>query len=430
MILINLGLSEKRFAIRHTQLFGSDVMDGLTGSNTKDKYKTNLFGSGYDGGDKVSIGCSLKGRVWSYKVATDIIDWRDWCRPIGAKLLDDSISIPDIERRFLVPQADLKSRPSLVPLSIDWTDAMYERIQDHVYVSSDSLELPFYEVELSLVDHSRTGPINFNVTVGKDVSRYEVAFGTNGPYVKLCSGRESYVRVGKEKVKVSEFLTQFPPRLFFEREAMMERGVLYIPREDDLCVLSIESAEAWDWQGTDISKESQGLNRRAGTIQHRVIAEVLKDKSWELVFDDDGSGEVADIVAARRREKKFIEIHFWHLKYCTSPPGNRVEDLYEVCGQAMKSVRWRQSIEKLMDRLKAREAKRQKKGGMSRLQRGSHALLTELCNEAPYLIPQVAMTIVQPGYILSGMQADHREVLGGTETFLNDYGVKLKAIFG
>ncbi|WP_225522508.1 hypothetical protein, partial [Klebsiella pneumoniae] len=77
--------------------------------------------------------------------------------------------------------------------------------------------------------------------------------------------------------------------------------------------------------------------------------------NFEIVFNDDGAGEIADLVAIRVDNDR-IYISLFHCKYCpltggTAIPGSRLSDVYEVCGQASRSVKWLYTGEKLFDRL-------------------------------------------------------------------------------
>ena len=51
-----------------------------------------------------------------------------------------------------------------------------------------------------------------------------------------------------------------------------------------------------------LTKESQGPQKDKTSIQHRVIRRILEGEfgTWDIVFDGDGPGEVADISALRR----------------------------------------------------------------------------------------------------------------------------------
>jgi hypothetical protein len=75
-----------------------------------------------------------------------------------------------------------------------------------------------------------------------------------------------------------------------------------------------------------------------------VLTYVGSSAPWDIVLDDDGSGEVADIVALQSVAGE-LRISLTHCKYVSGGvPRAQVKDLYEVCGQAQKSTRWRRSI--------------------------------------------------------------------------------------
>jgi hypothetical protein len=60
-----------------------------------------------------------------------------------------------------------------------------------------------------------------------------------------------------------------------------------------------------------------------------------------FIFDDDGPGEIVDVVAIRLTEN-LVSVTLFHCKFSSGDmPGARVKDLYAVRGQAQKSARWR-----------------------------------------------------------------------------------------
>ena len=92
LTLTNLGLSHPLGKnIRYTMFMGADIAEGLSEAQRFNRRKSNLFGLGYEDDEKVTVGCSFKGRFWSYKIAFDLSEWIDWCAHVGKKLLDGTI---------------------------------------------------------------------------------------------------------------------------------------------------------------------------------------------------------------------------------------------------------------------------------------------------------------------------------------------------
>lgn len=93
--LFNLGLkSHLDGPISFTMYAGNGIVKGLS-EIEKGMHSSNLFGTGYEDGEKITIGCSNKGRVWT-KLVKSIPDYCDWCDKTGMKLLDETINTKNI----------------------------------------------------------------------------------------------------------------------------------------------------------------------------------------------------------------------------------------------------------------------------------------------------------------------------------------------
>ena len=98
-----------RGGIRFQMLSGTDVARAIDPILQQNSTKSNLFGVGYEDGQRVSIGCSRKGTIWAMQ-STSIPDWRKWCIKVGKKLLDSSISTTQYLEHTLVPKRSKSSR--------------------------------------------------------------------------------------------------------------------------------------------------------------------------------------------------------------------------------------------------------------------------------------------------------------------------------
>ena len=78
-MLMNVGLRHavSRF-VSFSMHVGSDIKQALTAAQAATK--SNIFGRGYAGGARVSVGCSSKGRLWAHWIAEDIPQWIEWCQ--------------------------------------------------------------------------------------------------------------------------------------------------------------------------------------------------------------------------------------------------------------------------------------------------------------------------------------------------------------
>lgn len=148
-----------------------------------------------------------------------------------------------------------------------------------------------------------------------------------------------------------------------------------------------------------------------------------------MIFDDDGSGEIADIVAIAEEDDE-ITVELYHCKYSNDKiPGARINDLYEVCGQTEKSVFWKSDGVELINRMKSREAKRLKNSSVSRFELGNIDILNMIQKKMLHKQIKMKIFMVQPGVDSSRISPEMRVVLGGTRDFCRDtFSVSVKLI--
>lgn len=207
-------------------------------------------------------------------------------------------------------------------------------------------------------------------------------------------------------------------------------SLFVVPKREEVLPFDLDRIAADSWPGVDIRKESQGPTKRADSIQRRVINYLIDGGGWDIVFDDDGAGEVADVVAMRLEDGR-LKVHLFHCKYSSGPvAGARLEDLYEICGQAQKSIRWAEHLGDMLKRLHRREADRLKAGKTSRYELGDQAILIAWINKWRQLRPEFTITLVQPGYSKRKAESEHLELLAATQAYLMDtYRISMLAWF-
>lgn len=430
LTLMNLGLKHVLGkAVRFTMHAGMDVSGGLADAAVQNKIKSNLFGRGFEDGNKTSIGCSYKGRIWAYKIADSIDEWAEWCRKNGSKLQNPSIDPDTILKNALVPE-EITERPNMLPLSIDWSEEVFLTPEDMIQFDFSGQVVPFFETSIGLVNPSKTGSIAFNVFYENIFAKYEIQISTTGVLYARTEGEEINVITRRERMPLEDWLKLQPPTLLFEDGSLMSDDRLLKVNYQNVPPFDINKIIVWNWGGTDLSKESQTVTHLTDSIQYKVIRELLSSEiDYDLIFDDDSSGEAADVLAFKLLGDKLI-INLFHCKYShDSIPGARIDDLYEVCGQAQKSVNWKCDIQKLIRHLRKREVSRINKNVSSRFQKGDMRLLDEIEAKSPVLLTDFGIQIVQPGLSKSKISDDQLKLLASTELYLQEtYAIKLNVI--
>lgn len=411
--------------IRYRMFAGIDIGNGITESQKETSYKSNLFGAGYSGNGKISIGCSYKGRIWS-KWVESMDYWLNWCNEIAIRLQNEKINTSKIFEGALVPEI-INDRPTSVPYGIEWPIDM-DLINDSSFlIKHGPNTYSIYDLEIKLSDHSETDPIRF--TIGNDYvcEEYELQISNRKFEFKAIKPTGLILKRSKREYRMTEFFNEFPPRIKFVDQSMLE-GNLIVRMTSAPPAFNKERIISWDWSNVDIQKESQGIQRDIQSIQYHTIQKLVSSNKYCVIFDDDGAGEVADIVSIIDEAGK-ITIQFYHCKYAHGEsPGARVADLYEVCGQAEKSVKWCQEPASVIDRLMKRESSRARSGG-TRFEIGNLRKLREIKNKMRVFPVKVEIKIVQPGINSQGITDDMLRILSGTASYLMDtYSIDLKVI--
>lgn len=429
LLLINLGLSHNvARRINFSMLTGEDIRGALTGAEQRNKTKANLFGIGYENGDRVMIGCSRKGRIWAYRNATELAEWIPWCHHVGSKLIDRTITTDDILRYVTLPQT-VQERPQIVAVAIDWGLETLHRREDRVSLLMGDVDVPFFDAELVITNFSEEGPIRFLVAASGSSLEYEVQF-ENGRAHYRALGQEAMISTARQSMPLSDWLHEDPPLIRFADGSAL-RGTDFLPI-DPAPPLAREELSSWKWGPVNIQMESQRRSKRQESIQSEVIRRMQDGqfgRSYDIIFDDDDRGEAADIVGIAVEGARLF-VHLVHCKFSIGKTAaSRIDDLYEVCGQAQKSVRWRSDTPNLLRHLRSREQSRLKKYGTSRFEKGDIGLLSTLLRLSAETDIAFAITIVQPGVSKASASDQQLELLAATKLYLKEtYEIPLDII--
>lgn len=428
--LQNVGLIEilSKF-IRYNMHSGTDVEKALLESEIKRTKKAVLFGTGYEKGEKVTIGCSYKGRIWSWKVS-DIASFIDFCDNIGKKVMDKTINVEEVIKGCIKPKA-IDQRPAVFPFGIDWHESIYAELETRFNFLTQGEVCEFYNTTLVLTEQSDEGNIKFGLEyANKIVAKFELELFKNehkNPGYKIIQTFPKLaVKVldGRKESLLTDYFTNNPPSIWFADGSILENGNSLLKIHEELTPYDPNKIVAWHWTGVDLSVESQDFNpKKVDSIQYHCI-ERLKKGDYDIIFNDDDSGEMADIVTIKKETDK-LQVELYHLKFAKDGKTSReVQNLVEVCSQAQKCVHWKsKSTKKFLDHLLRRESLKMKlynnDPNCSRFQKGVKKDLEDLLALAKRKIPiEFKVFIVQPAISKSKISQAQLTLLNVVEDFL------------
>ncbi|MBB4508076.1 DEAD/DEAH box helicase [Rhizobium leguminosarum] len=434
VMLTNLGVKETQVKpIRFQLSTGIDITGQLEATvDNRTRVKTNLFGSGfvdvpvYAGDDvdemqagKCSIGCSTKGKIWSQDKAVSPDDWIRWCETIGPKIADESINTEMVLRNVLRPKRQQSFPAGKIPVSIDWPEGLSVSDEDRVEIGFGQTNVALSDCDLEISAFQESAPVRFRLRSDGLSADFQMDIRDGVAVFRRTSAGAITIRRGKRMRDLIDLFHEDPPAIRFTDGDMLVGADLASAPGDNVPFFDVALMTPMAWEGVDITKESQGPTRQSGTIQFATIARLMTaTQPYDLIFDGDTSGEVADIVAIRR-QGRFLDVELYHCKYSTKPEtGARVDDLYDVCGQAMKAVRWADPRSKFLQRLRKQEENRNARGGQSRFVVGNRPLLDEWLANRRDMVTRFSMTLVQPGYSKTRANNEHLPLLGAVQSYL------------
>lgn len=426
LTLHSVGLTGLSRNVRYQMFAGLDVREAIDPVLQQDKMKSNVMGVGYEDGQRVSIGCSRKGKIWSLQTDS-LAGWRDWCSDLGVKLSNANIEPNDFLKHTLIPELRKNGAlPDHQAMMIDWPDQLFESASFKITVVHGDNKYSFHECQLDLIEWVPGGDaFSFKLKAGRDVEcvlrmtliAEGIAEGLFYSITRL-EGAEVSIEAFNKVETATEFFTTNPPLVRLADGSQLSGEILLKPHEELAEVFDRDLITQHAWGDTLLNQESRwsGEELRPCAIQQKFI-EHLEQGPSAFIIDDDDAGESADIVAIEETDKT-IMVTLWHCKFSSGAfPGNRVKDLYEVCGQAQKSIKWTWSFSSLVAHLTERETKH-RGGRPSRFVRGNLDRLVVLrkASRRKYVVFRVG--IVQPGLSKAGIENQHLSILGATSLFL------------
>lgn len=414
---------------------GSDVAEALSISERAGSVKSNLSGSGWENGMFVTVGCSYKGRVWSREQGT-IPEFVNWCEKVGKKLQDTLIDTAQIIANVLIPE-EVNIFPDKKVIGLDWPLEILKQAEERVILKRGEVELPISIFEIEPV----------SVNVGNNTIKFQIRSlaeediwgifemkvgGVEGFKVTLCSTTPIDIHIGNMGNALETYFSNYPPLVRFVDLSELDGNLLIKPQSTQDFVFPDECFETWDWTGVDITKESIWKNggQREDSIEWKTAQHFING-GFDVVFDDDSAGEAADLVCFKE-EEDHIRLALIHCKFTRgSTAGERVEDVVEVCSQAIRSAKWKWKFKDLCRHVTDREKRltQSQSGRTTRFQKGQPGDLNKFAKASRFKEIRPEIIIVQPGISQASYTSEQKAILAAAHSYLKEtIGVDLEVI--
>ncbi|WP_164940367.1 DEAD/DEAH box helicase [Bradyrhizobium zhanjiangense] len=413
----NVGMRNRQHSSlveSYRMLTGSHVDEAIRVEDARLFHRGHCFGSALENGNEITIGLSSASKIWS-NTSLSLPELLAWCKSLAGKILDDRAAITGSNLDMLQMGEIVGEMPAKAlwaewdkDIYIDPPTANYE-IDGRVY--GDALTQFDLVVEhsdqhgamLVLEGPSLETRIQFKIAESPQFSyatvdeiRVELAFGRNGE-------------------DLIDYLNDNPLNLMLEDWSRICGEEHYRAPAEPYDPFNHDRIKAVDWLGGGVDITVEYAVERGRVVPASIQAFLERELNIDdhtIVFWDHGSGEAADFIVMQQTADAGVSVTLYHCKGATGDaPGNRVEDVYEVCAQAVKSIIWcdlPRLVERLADRLR-------RKKGVAKLVRGSVETMYEFAKCRPV---KFGMVVVQPGVTKAGLEPRLAEVLAAASYHL------------
>ena len=414
---------------RYSRLSGADVTTELSqwkkGKRCK---KSDFVGVGFRDGFPVGVGASVKGKIWSPARAGDLQEWKEWCLKTGQMITDETINSNQLlEDSAAKTQLD-KYPDDLVVLATDWSELLYDRIHKLTIERPGKESCLLVESTLMFVS-SRGNVAKFTLNLFDEMVPFSIILGGEEGHniIGLDSNDIEVEGLKSNPVSLKKLLEEHPPTLFLLNGSTISGCIHTNYGEEYERQIPDDQIETLTWHKVDYTKESlfKSGKKRENSIQEYIMQHLV-NRGAKIVFNDDNSGESADVVGVFTTDD-VVRFELVHCKYSKSTGGARTSDLIEVCGQAIISLRYKWRPEELLKHMERRNGTGVLKG--QRFYHGGEEQVDFIKQALRYSNVEFEFAVAQPGVVAKSITLDMKNFLGSiystvvemTETKLRCY---------
>lgn len=428
------GLQESRFfnvgmrpvsaanrEMSYKTIAGSSVDQSIELNDARGFHRGHWFGQAIEDGRSVTIGLSVGSKVWS-NTSAQIASLIDWCDHLAAKIASNTVA----QTHSGLDRLSIGEEATTIPahlVYVDWPKEAYTRPESIRYRASNGAEVFAQLLDLDIsVDRSRTSETSIGLLISGEGLRVTgtFSFDTNRLIELDTDGAPAVWMDNGAPDSFIAYLNEHLPVFYTAELGELNGFTFFAPQPSDSLVFDSHRITELDWTDTDITKEVGSAGDRK-TV-HEKLSEILVASPADNVFYDHGSGEVADFVTVSQEARRVI-VELFHCKGSGAPAaGARVDDVYEVCAQAIKSHNWRDQrrlLEAVRRRLRTRP-------NQSRFLKGQLADVEALLNGGQQVGLQI--TVVQPGLSKAGMTPQISAVLAAADEFVFTVSSRLRVL--
>ncbi|NUP07979.1 MAG: DEAD/DEAH box helicase family protein [Polyangiaceae bacterium] len=355
--------------------------------------ETTLYEQGHamcrgdDGNQAVTLGFSSGAKIWTNRW-DQIPAALEWAREMAARIRDSTVKDPESLFDQLSKGRRVNALPA-IPIAGDLPPQAYRR--HSAVLTADGNSTPLTDFSITIESKTET-----SITFSLRNSSHELPFLCSfAPHLEVqpldaaASEAKIVENAARSEDTLAAYLNEHPPMFLLANLAMVQGDILTdAPTVSNVAIAS--QIEEVDWPALGINPHIEKPSRSGGKSLFDYVEDRAKSDGAAVLFLDDSTNEIADYVAVRDGSGGVL-VQLFHCKAAKGKrvPRDRVTDLYDVLGQAIKCRRWLDA-RALVTQIEHRESKTS-----SRFIVGNLARLKKLLADGSRVGFEVV--IVQPG---------------------------------
>lgn len=387
---------------------GPNAQDALSPTDGKLYNRGHVFGKGIENGEETTIGFSSNSKVWSNE-NSQIPEFLNWCSKLANKIISEEIIITGSGLDNLDVGTEIMEIPSGV-IAVDWDPNIYKNGLKALYNNGNAHQKEFELIDLELsLDRNNISKNKIPFIIkgeGLNLAINYLLDQDGAKFQKLDHLENLFILKKSGEVSIIDFLNNNPINFYFHDLSRLcgnefyRNNIEYKPFE-------LKDIEVIDWEKENVDitvEDTKDSKLENGKISIQgFLKKHLDESDYKVVIYDHRTGEIADFITLTETETEIV-IKLYHCKASEEIiPGNRVNDIYDVCGQSIKSTIWIKDNKTLCSKINSRL-----KSG-SKFIKGDKISLRDIFEKSTEKKFSYHIIIVQPG--ISKTNLDERIAL-------------------
>lgn len=326
---------------------GPNAETTIKKSHGKNYANGHVFMKGKEAGNKITVGYSSGSKIWSNSYEK-IPDYIKWCQALAQKM----VSNKDVKTNTAFDDLPIGKTVTAFPLQVHsaiWNGETFSDIPLLYGLVDGEIEESNQLLDFDIaIDHGASNLSSIVINLALDDIGLKMGYSFQDHFYYLDEPDMLYVvEINGHQTELLSYLNDSPLQFFLDDFATVSNHEYFPPPNEEDFQFDSAKIQAINWNGTntDITKEfyanaaAKAANGNRNSIHDTLESKYITNASPVLIYDH-GTGEIADFISLEEHADH-IAVNLCHVKGSGgNDPGDRVNDVYEVCMQAVKSQAW------------------------------------------------------------------------------------------